>query len=172
MFSVEIPGVVSELELDWYVGARDTTLYTTEIAPDLMEFTMFEWDLADCKSEFLTATSGDQIWMQSAEQVFGIPLRISSYLMLTIVGKVTSSQDSPFLSDHSQLACWLEQAAVPSGIHKADQEQSKHSMLSKEFSKDSKCPFLFCFIAVFPSKGLIKAMPYWEKWIILTPLPL
>lgn len=65
MFSVEIPGVVSELDLDWYIGARDTTPYTTEIAPDLMDFTMFEWDMVDCKSEFLTATSGDQIWMHS-----------------------------------------------------------------------------------------------------------
>lgn len=68
-----------------------------------MEFISYVWvghDRQD-KSGFLTATSGDPIWMQSAEQVFGILQHICSYLMLTIVEKVTSFQ----YSDHSELAC-------------------------------------------------------------------
>ena len=61
-------------------------------------------------------------------------------------------------------ACLLLLVAEPSGIHKADQKQSKHSMLSREFAKDSKCPFLFSFISASPSKVLIRAMSYREKW--------
>lgn len=128
-----------------------------------MEFICYVWvghDRQD-KSGFLTATSGDLIWMQSAEQVFGILQHVSSYLMLTIVEKVTFFQ----YSDHSELACcWSEPVAEPLVIHKADQKQSKHSMLSREFAKDSKCPFLFSFISASPSKVLVRAMSYREKW--------
>lgn len=45
-----------------------------------MEFICYVWvghDRQD-KSGFLTATSGDLIWMQSAEQVFGILQHVSS----------------------------------------------------------------------------------------------
>lgn len=63
-------------------------------------------------------------------------------------------------SDHSELACccWWR----PSGIHKADQNQSKHSMLSREFAKDSKA-LSYSLISASPSK-LLLGQWVTEKW--------
>lgn len=125
-----------------------------------MEFICCVWvghDRQD-KSGFLTAASGDLIWMQSAEHVFGILQHICSYLMLTIVEKVTSFQ----YSDHSEFACccWWQNPQVFTRQIKI----RANTPCFPENSQKIPSALSYSLISASPSKLLFRAMSYREKW--------